>query len=197
MGRQAGALELLLDGLGHGILAAVALQQAPELPDQVGIGERPVAVAGLQSVAGDQAVEVVPGVFRKEPARQAHGTQHVCAESLSQALKFVLDEAIVETGIVGDEESPLQARCQFFRHLGEGRGIFHHLVADAGELLDELGDGPLGIDQGAPGGHPVAFHLHHADLGDAVDRRVAAGGFKVDEGQALRNHRGHGQQKFP
>jgi hypothetical protein len=48
MGRQAGALELLTDGLGQSLFAAIPFQQAPELPKQVGIGQGAAAVAGRQ-----------------------------------------------------------------------------------------------------------------------------------------------------
>jgi len=41
----------------------------PELMDQLRIGQRPVACLGLQLVALDQRVEVVPFVLREQGAR--------------------------------------------------------------------------------------------------------------------------------
>ncbi|EXI81304.1 MAG: hypothetical protein AW12_02785 [Candidatus Accumulibacter sp. BA-94] len=48
MRRQTGAFELLTDGLGQRLFAAIPLQQAPELPKPVGVGQGAVAVARRQ-----------------------------------------------------------------------------------------------------------------------------------------------------
>jgi hypothetical protein len=117
-------------------------------------------------------------------------------ESPSQSLVFALHEAVVEARVVGDENAAAEALGQFVRHLGKGRRAFHHLVADPCQLLDEFGDRPLRVDEGVPGGNPVAVHFDNADLGDSIERRVAARGLEVDEGEAAGNHErnaeGHG-----
>lgn len=186
--RQAGAFELLLHGIQHAFVFDIAAQGLPELPDQLGIGQRAVAVVGKQVVARDEAVEVVPGVLGKQRARQAHGAQHVGAEIQSHAAEFVAHEAIVEARVVGHEQPPLEAGFQLVGYGVKARGIAHHVVADAGHALDEFGDGALGVDQRAPAADLVAVDFDNADFGDAVAGRVGAGGFQVDEGDAGGEH---------
>ena len=54
---------------------------------------------------------------------------------------------------------------------------------DAGETLDVAGNRDARIDQAGPFDTLVAIHQHDADLGDAIERRVAAGRFQIDNGQ--------------
>jgi len=128
-------------------------------------------------------------VLGKQLARQAHGAQHVGLEALAQAFEFVLDEAVVETHVVGDEQLAVQACPQLLGNLGESGRAGHHVVADAGEMLDERGNGALWIHQGAPARGFAVHHFDQADFGDAVDDRIGAGGFQVDEDEPGRERR--------
>lgn len=188
LGRQAGAFELQLDGIEQVLVVEVAAQGLPELPDEVGVGERAVAVVGHQVVARDQGVEAVFVVLGKERARQAHGAEHVGLEACAQAAELLAHEAVVEARVVGHEQPALEAGFQLVGHGLEAGGAAHHVVADAGHALDELGDAALRVDQGAPAADCLAVDLDDADFGDAVVPRVGAGGFEVDEGDAGGEH---------
>ncbi len=168
MRRQAGAFELLTDGLGQRLFAAILLQQAPELPKPVDVGQGAVAIARRQIMTDHETVQLVFLVCREKLARQAHRTQHVGPEGLPQALEFTLDEAIVEAGMAGNQQTPMQAIGQFCRDLSEGRRVDYRLVADTVDLLDELRDRSLWVDQGAPGRDPVTLCFEHIDPRDAV-----------------------------
>jgi len=54
--------------------------------------------------------------------------------------------------------------------------------------LDECRNRALRIDQRAPGTDVIAVNQHDADLGDAVEFRIGACGFQVDESESLRQH---------
>lgn len=188
LGRQAGAFQLLGDGIDQVLGVELAAQDLPELPDEVGVGQRAVAVVGDEAVARDEAVEVVLGVLGEERTRQAHGAQHVGLEPRPQSFEFLAHEAVVEARVVGHEQSSFQPGFQLVGHGLEAGGVRHHVVADAGHALDELGDAALRVDQGAPAADLVALDLDDADFGDAVVLRVGAGGFQVDEGDAGWEH---------
>jgi hypothetical protein len=159
--------------------------------DQLRVAERPVPTAHAQPVALDQAVQVVPRMLRKQLARQLHGTQHRGAKIMAGALEFVLQEAVVEARVVGDEQAAFEALQDLFGDIREGRRIGHHRIRDAGQVLDEGGNRRARIDQAGPFAHAVRIDLDNADLGDAVRRRRGAGGFEVDKGQgAERTWRG-------
>ena len=94
--------------------------------------------------------------------------------------EFIFQEAVVETGVVRDEQATGQAFEYLVRQGGERRRIGHHAVGDAGDLLDERRNGLAGIDQRRPAFHPLAVDGDQADFGDPVTGDVAAGGFEVD-----------------
>ena len=56
------------------------MQTLPELPDQIGVGERAVAIGRHERMTFDQSVETVTLFRREQRARQAHGTEHVRIE---------------------------------------------------------------------------------------------------------------------
>ena len=82
------------------------VQQAPELPQQVGIRQRPVARSRHEAVTFDQRVEAVPRLTRKQRLRQPHRTQHIGIEREAGALEFGPQEAPVEVRVVRDESLP-------------------------------------------------------------------------------------------
>ena len=70
-------------------------------------------------------------------AGELDGAQHARLEIHAEALELVLQEAVVEARIVGDEEAALDAGEDFFGDVGEARRAAHHVVGDADEALDE------------------------------------------------------------
>ena len=53
-----------------------------------------------------------------------------------EAGERVLEEAVVEARVVGDEEGSRRARGDLAGDRGERRRVAHHRVGDAGERLD-------------------------------------------------------------
>src|SRR5207237_9968619 len=82
--------------------------------------------------------------------------------------------------------------------LGEGGRGAHHLVGDAGEDADLLGDAALGIDERGPlvDEFPVG-HPHDPDLGDAIAERSGPRGLEVDERDGGREHEMGVRDDFP
>ena len=177
---------------GDLVAAAVDVDFLPELVDQPRVGQRPVAATGGEAVAGDQRVEVVAVVLRVEQARELDGAQHRRAKDDAEALELVLQEAIVETRVVGDEQAAFQPAQDLAGERRERRRVGDHRVADAGQLLDEGRDAGFRIDQLLPfADRAVGSDGDDADLGDAVGGRRGAGGFEVDEGK-----RAHGRDSL-
>ena len=84
---------------------------------------------------------------------------------------------------MGDEQAVADALGDFLGQGGEGRRTAHHVVADAGETLDQRRDRDFGIDQRLPLVlDDTAHHLDDANLDHPVGDRVRPGGFEVDEG---------------
>jgi hypothetical protein len=174
----------LARGDGDDFLAVLLLGDAQELPNRVGVAGGAVARAAGDVVARDQAVEVVARLGRIQPARQAHRAQRLGAEFVAGAAQLAAQEAVVEARVVGDEDAPLQALEQLRRDVVEARRGGDHLVGDAGEHLDGAGDRAAGIDQRRPLGDAAgSLDGEHRDFGDAVARRVGAGGLQVDDRQ--------------
>ena len=136
----------------------------------------------------DNGVEVVRRPLRKEPPRQPHGTKHARGERSTFARKGVLQEAIVETGVVCDEQCTRGPDRDLVGNLGEGRRVADHRVGDAGKRLDDCWNGSARIDQRAPLGNlqmraarVAAVDPDDADFGDGVDCGTGARGFQVDK----------------
>ena len=183
MRRQAGARVLRLERRLDLVAAAVDVDFLPELADQLRIGQRPVAGVGGQPVPLDQRIQIVPLVLRKQGARQLDGAQHRRPEGDAQPLELVLQEAVIEARVVGDEQPACQPAQGFLGHGREGRRRGHHFVADAGELFDEGRNAGARIHQLLPLAHrSVLIDFDDADFGDAVCAGGGAGGFEVDEG---------------
>src|SRR5690606_16486881 len=62
-------------------------------------------------------------------------------------LKFIDYKGIIKANIVGDKDTLSQKAIYLVRDLIKGRGMFHHLVIDAGQHLNMKGDRCQGIDK--------------------------------------------------
>lgn len=152
------------------------------------------ALGDLQAVALDQLVEAVPAMVREQAARQLHGAQHLGPDVEPGAAQGGAQVAMVEAGVVGDEEAAVEAVEDLVGDLGEARRVGHHRVVDAGQPADGVGDARLGPDQGGPLAHPILVDLDDGDLGDRFALGGAAGGLDVDEGEAAGGEAGQGRQ---
>ena len=162
-GGSAGCLRDLARGDRHHLLAVLALGDAQELPQRVGVAGGAVARAAFDVVARDQAVEVVVRLAGIQAARQAHRAQRLRRELEAGAVELAAQEAVVEARVVRDEDAPLQALEQLPGEVVEARRRGDHLVGDAGEHLDGAGMRAAGIDQRRPLGDDAgAFDLEYA-----------------------------------
>ena len=149
-----------------------------------------MAVLGAEAMPLDEGVEVVSAMLGEEGAGELDGAEGLFLEGNPLAAEFVLQKAVVEAGVVGDEDLAGEPVEKFFCNLVKGGRIGHHAVGDAGELFDEGGEGLLRVDQGRP--FPVGLairHLAQADFDDPVVQGIGAGGFEVEEHEILRKHR--------
>ena len=127
--------------------------------------------------------------LRVQAARQLDGAEHPAQVAQSDAAELVAQKAIVEPGVVGDEELALEPLVKRFRDGLEWRCVGHHRIGDPGQGLDHQGDPHAGIDQRRPLlDRPVGPDLDQADLGDAVEVGRGAGGFEVEIDDASVKH---------
>ena len=81
---------------------------------------------------------------------------------------------------MGDQHTVAAEFQKSGQYFFDGRRVDHHLVADAGQLLDLEGNGLFRIHKGT---EPLCdlsfFHLHRPDLDDPVVDRGQAGGLQV------------------
>ncbi len=131
-----------------------------------------------------QVVEAVAAMIGKQPARQLDGAQHLRPDVEPGAAQGGPQVAVVEARVVGDEEAAIEAVEDRVGDLGKGWRMGHHVVVDAGEALDVVGDARLGAHQRRPLAHAVLVDLDDADLGDGFALGRAAGGLDVHEGEA-------------
>ena len=143
-----------------------------------------MTVLAAQIVALDQAVEIVAPLLRVQPARQLHRAQYFRRVVIAETAELVAQEAVIETGVVGNEdlafEAAVQPRCQF---LERGR-VGHHGVTDAGQRLYCRRNAHLRVHQGTPFAHEVAaVDFHQSDFGDAVEVRRRPRCLQINEYQ--------------
>ena len=96
----------------------------------------------------------------------------------------LLQEGVVEAGVVGHHDQTLQGRRDLWQHLSPARLAGHQPIVDAGQAGDEGRNRHARVDQGVEGlDDSVAVHQDDGDLGDAVVDRAGAGRFDVDDGE--------------
>ncbi len=125
----------------------------------------------------------MPRVVRVEVPGELHRTHHRRPEIEPETLELRLQETVVELRVVRDEQASAQAGQGLGGHGRKRRGGRHHGIADAGELLDEGGDGLARIDQLLPlADAAVRIDFNNSDFGDPIFAGGGAGGFQVDKG---------------
>ncbi len=182
--RQARRLHQLA---GNGFHPGPVAVPAPE-PEQLGqdtrIAQGTMACAAGQSMTFHHRIQAVAARARVHAPRQLHRAQHRRAEPEPGAAELAAQEAVVETRVVGHEQAALEPRHHLGRKFPESRGIGHHRVADAGELLDQAGDAASRIHQRAPLlDDRAVLDQHDAHLDHAVVERVAACRLQVYAGE--------------
>jgi hypothetical protein len=148
-----------------------------------------VARLAFDAVTRHQRIQVVARLARVELARELDRAQHPAGVAVAGAPELVPEKAVVEAGVVRDQQLALQPRQQRRGKLGEGGREGNHVVGDAGDGLDRGRDAHAGIHQGGPlGGAPARRDLDQADFGNAVVDRVGAGGLEVKKDEGLIQH---------
>ncbi len=117
-------------------------------------------------------------------ARALDRAQHLGSELMTRATEFVLEEAVIKPGIVGNEHPPFQTIKQIIGHLGKRRCFGDHGIGNARQDRDEGRDRGLGINQGAPLPHAILMYFDDTDFGNPVDGGVAPCRFQIDEVQS-------------
>ncbi len=69
-----------------------------------------MAVGAAQPMARHDGVEAVSVRVRIQPAREFHRAQRARGKRPAEAREFVLEEAVVEARVVGDEDAAIDAR---------------------------------------------------------------------------------------
>ena len=142
-----------------------------------------------QLVVGGHGVQLVVFEVREEEAGQGQGVQVGVLELIPASHRRGADEARVKVGVVGNEQY-FPARVGAFAHEIEeglerlclGGSVLHHIVGDARELHDLLGNGHLGVDEGVEGIQDLSIlDLHRADLGHAAVLHRESRGLNIED----------------
>jgi len=187
--RQARNPEDPLDRLGDRLLRHLAIERLDERPEGTGVAERPMTIGDDEAMPRDDRVEPVTVRIRKQPARQPDRAQRTRRKRPPHPGERVLEEPVVETRIVSDEDTIGQALFDVRRDGRKGRGAGHHGIGNAGQRLDHRRNRHFRVDQRTPlvdrrrAACRIGIHPDDADFGDPVIRRPHAGGFQVDEGE--------------
>src|SRR5437867_8852632 len=140
----------------------------------------------------DQRIEIVRAGVRVEAPRELDRAENLRRKRAPEAGELVLEKAVVEARIVGDEDGASDLGGNVVGYLAEGRRRGHHGVADAGERLDCRWNAAFRVDQAAPLADPRSVvDAHDPDFGHAIGAGGCAGRFEIDEGD------GRGEHGFP
>ena len=164
----------------------LAAQRAPQLRQDLRIGQRAMPRGALESVPGDDRIEVVARLLRIELAGETHRAGERRRERATHPPQLGTHETVVEAGVVGDEAATGEPRLDLVGDGRERRGVGDHLVADPRQLLDGGRDATARVHELAPLPLDLARpHPDDGDLGDAVPGGVPARGLDVDAGDGF------------
>ena len=166
----------------------VAAQQLAELKKDLDgharVAERAVSIDDRNTEVSGQRVERAPAQARQEAAGQAQRAAAGLFEDLAaQRQARGIQERDIEAGVVGDEHGAGRELDETRQHHRDGRPLGQHVLGDAGELGDEVGQAASGVyELGELSDDATALDAQRADLDDAVAAaRRAAGGLEVDD----------------
>src|SRR5215470_18192093 len=101
----------------------------------------------------------------------------------------MLQEAVVEPGVVRDHDATADARRDLVGDLAKPWRGSNHRVGDTGERLDLRRDAAFGIDEGAPGAWLIPLvDAQDSDLGHPVASGRGACRLEIDEGDGRGEH---------
>jgi hypothetical protein len=145
-----------------------------------GVAKRAVMVVEVDIVGLAEISEAIGLVARIAPSHPRTGAELGKPKAPLEALILIRDKSVVKIHIVGDEDSIAHELQKAIGDFGEERRAAHHVIRDADQPNDICRDWPLRIEQGMPlGDHLMIANFDRANLGDAITRCPAAGGFKI------------------
>lgn len=103
-----------------------------------------------ERVAFDERIESVTALGGIYGARKLNGAEHIRRKSQADPLELALQETVIEVRVVRDEKPAVHPFEQIGGEFLEGQRIAHHVVRDAGQLLDERWNRLAGIDERCP-----------------------------------------------
>ena len=157
----------------------------------VGVVVRPVVAAHVDGKMFAEGVQLVVGhVVMEDIAGEHEGVRIGQVEADAELLPVEGDKARVELGVVGHQAGAAAEFPKTLEGLPAGRGAGKHILRDAGELGDLLGDDHPVVDEGVePLGDLAVHQADGADLDDVALLGLQARGLDV-EGHELPLH-GH------
>ena len=146
-----------------------------------GIVAGPVVVEGGQVEPRGHDVQLVFSQIGQQVLGQDERVQRGVGKGSPHPAAALGDEAHVELGVVGGQGPSCGKGQEGVDGLGLPGGPLQHLVGDAGELHDLVGELPPGADEGVEGlAHLPVPEDHRADLDDEVVPLAQAGGLNVE-----------------
>ncbi len=103
-----------------------------------------------KAMAGDQRIHVVAPKFGVQPSGELYRAEHLRREQATQSAKLGLDKTVIKSGVVSDKHLVLQLRLKLVRHFLKQRRIRHHLIGNAGKVLDKRGYPRFRVQQRLP-----------------------------------------------
>ena len=158
----------------------------PACTERARIGQRAMPVGGGETVACDQRIEIVRRSARVEPSRHHYRAEDRGVEADACALELGFEERVVEAGVVRNEETARQSLCQPERDVLERRRRLGKQMDRACGRSRRTGlRSALLHHERSPFVGRAIVNRHDTDLGDAIGRRIEAGGLDVDEGKPV------------
>ena len=160
----------------------------------VGVVVRPVMAAHVDAVVSAEGIQLmVHHVVVEDVAGEHEGVRVGQIEADAELLPVVGDEADVEPGVVGHETRTAAEVPEPLQSVPAGRRANEHILCDAGELGDVLGDDHAVVDEGVePLGDPAVHHPDLADLYDDAGLRLEACGLDIERHVLPRHGKVHG-----
>ena len=155
----------------------------------VGVVVRPMVAAHVDAVMGAEGVQLMVLHVVVEDVSGEH--EGVCVgqiEADAELLPVMGDEPHVESGVVGHQAGAAAEVAELLQSVPAGGRADEHVLGDAGELGDLLGNDHAVVDEGIEALRHLPIHqADRADLDDVAGFRLQARGLDV-EGHVLPLH---------
>ena len=151
---------------------------------RLGVGKRAVAGSGRDAEEVGQRGEAdATEPSLEQPARERGRAERRLRQAPAvHPQQLLLEEALVEAGVVGDEERVAGEVEEAIDHARDGRRLPQLRLAQAGEAGDRRRERDSRVDEGLEGVDGLErAHANGADLADAVARGREPGRLEVED----------------